>query len=78
MPEPVEVTDPEGVDYTWVMQVTFLTSLVVGVPIVVALSLTQSFDGWTAMALYAVRVGALIWLVIALVVYVYARRTQEE
>lgn len=78
MPEPVETTDPDGVDYTWVMQVTFLVSLVVGVPVVVALSLSRSFDGWTAMALFAVRIGALVWLLIALFVYVYARRTQSK
>lgn len=76
MPERVERTDPEGVDHTWVMQVTFAVTLAAGVPLVVALSQFVSLPTWGARAEYAVRVGALVWLVTALVVYLYARRHQ--
>lgn len=78
MPEPVETTDPEGVDYTWVMQVTFVATLVTGVPLVVVLSQFATLPTWGARAEFAVRVGALVWLVTAFAVYVYARVHQDS
>lgn len=74
MPEPVETTDPEGVDYTWVMQVTFLVTLAVGVPAVAVLSLVVALPTWEAKASFAARVGAIVWFVTAIGVYGYARR----
>lgn len=71
----VEQTDPEGIDYGWVMQMTFIASLAVGVPVVVALSLPLSLSTWPERASFAVRVGAAVWLLIASIVYLYARRT---
>ena len=38
MPERVGSTDPEGVDYGWVMQTTFVVTIVAGAPAVAALS----------------------------------------
>lgn len=76
MPEPVETTDPDGVDHTWVMQVTFVLTLVAGVPLVVLLSRFATLPTWEARTEYAVRVGALVWLVTAIIVYAYARRGQ--
>jgi hypothetical protein len=73
----VEHTDPDGIDYGWVMQVTFIASLLAGVPLVVALSVPFSLPTWPDRALFAVRVGAVLWLLIAFVVYLYARRTTE-
>lgn len=73
MPERVETTDPEGVDHTWVMQVTFVVTLAAGVPLVVALSALANLSTWSARAAFAVRVGAVVWLVTALGVYGYAR-----
>lgn len=69
----VEQTDPEGVDYGWVMQVTFIAALVVGVPVVVAASLFASLSSWPDRAIFAVRVGAPVWLVINLSVFGYAK-----
>lgn len=77
MPERVETTDPDGVDTTWVMQVTFVVTLAGGVPAVVALSTLAELPTWNARALFAVRVGALIWFVTALSVYGYARYRLE-
>jgi hypothetical protein len=72
----VERTDPEGVDYGWVMQVTFVVTIVVGAPVVAALSLSRSLPTWGERAVFAVRVGALVWLLTGVCVYLYARRMQ--
>ncbi|GAB3674285.1 DUF5822 domain-containing protein [Halopiger thermotolerans] len=77
VPEPVETTDPEGVDYGWVMQVTFVTTILVGAPIVAALSLQTDLPSWSARAEFAVRVGAVVWTLTALAVFAYAKRHQE-
>lgn len=73
MPTRVERTDPEGVDFGWVMQVTFVLGIVLGAPLVAVLSLLRELPTWEARVLFAVRVGALVWLVIAVGAYVYAR-----
>lgn len=74
MPQ-VERTDPDGVDFGWVMQTTFVLTVLVGAPAVAVLSLSTAPSTWTARALFAVRVGAVVWLVAAVGVYLYARRT---
>ncbi|MFC4541536.1 DUF5822 domain-containing protein [Halosolutus amylolyticus] len=78
MPEPVETTNPDGVDYGWVMQVTFVTTIIVGAPIVTLLSTTADLPTWGARAEFAVRVGAVVWLVVALSVFAYAKRHQSD
>jgi len=80
VPEVVEETDPEGVDYGWVMQTTFVLTIVVGAPVVAAVALLSgvSLPTWTSRAAFAVRVGALVWFVTAVCVFVYARRTTVE
>jgi hydrogenase/urease accessory protein HupE len=77
VPERVETTDPDGIDYTWVMQVTFVATIVVGAPLVALLSLGADLPTWEARASFAVRVGALVWLMTALLVYAYARRAAD-
>lgn len=77
VPERVETTSPDGVDYGWVMQTTFVTTILVGAPIVAALSIGADLPSWGARAEFAVRVGAVVWLVVALAVFAYAKRTQE-
>lgn len=72
MPE-VEQTNPDGIDFGWVMQVTFVTTILVGAPIVVAVSVLATLPTWTSRALFAVRVGAVVWFLTAVVVYLYAR-----
>lgn len=72
----IERTDPEGVDYGWVMQVTFVVTIVVGAPLVAFLSISRSLPTWGARAAFAVRVGAFVWLLTAVCVYLYARRAQ--
>ncbi|QIO22957.1 DUF5822 domain-containing protein [Haloarcula sp. JP-L23] len=69
----VEQTDPDGVDFGWVMQVTFVTTILVGSPIVVLASFGTVLPTWTSRALFAVRVGAVVWFLTAIGVYLYAR-----
>ncbi|WP_049902729.1 DUF5822 domain-containing protein [Halococcus agarilyticus] len=78
MPDPVETTDPEGVDYGWVMQTTFVLTIAVGAPVVALLSVGSPLDSWNARVSFAIRVGAVVWVLVALAVYGYARRTIEE
>ena len=77
VPEPVETTSPDGVDYGWVMQVTFVTTILLGSPLVAALSLYADLPTWGARAEFAIRVGAVVWLIVALSVFAYAKRHQE-
>ncbi|GAD52629.1 hypothetical protein MBEHAL_1389 [Halarchaeum acidiphilum MH1-52-1] len=80
MPDVVEETDPEGVDYGWVMQTTFVLTIVVGAPVVALAAVVSdaSIPTWTAQAAFAVRVGAVVWFLTAVCVYLYARRTTVE
>jgi hypothetical protein len=74
VPERVATTDPDGVDYGWVMQVTFVVTILVGSPIVALLSIGASLETWAARVLFAVRIGSVVWFVTAVAVYLYARR----
>lgn len=76
MPERVESTDPDGVDFGWVMQTTFVLTIVVGAPVVAIASTAVSLPTWTAKAGFAVRVGALVWFLTAIAVFLYARRRE--
>lgn len=70
-------TDPEGIDYGWIMQVTFITSIVVGAPLVAVLSTGVELQTWPERARFAVGVGSVVWFVIAGSLYLYARRNQK-
>ncbi|RLM50982.1 DUF5822 domain-containing protein [Halorubrum sp. Atlit-28R] len=72
--QPVERAEYEGIDYAWVMQTTFVVTILVGAPVVALLSTTVALESWGARAAFAVRVGAPIWFVTAVAVAVYARR----
>ena len=76
MPRRVESTDPDGVDFGWVMQTTFVLTVTVGAVVVTAVAVFWGVDlpTWGARASFAIRVGAVVWLVTATVVYLYARR----
>ena len=71
--EPVETTDPDGVDYGWVMQTTFVLTIIIGAPVVTVLSLGATLPTWGARVGFAIRVGAVIWILTALSVFGYAR-----
>jgi hypothetical protein len=76
VPERVDTTAPEGVDYGWVMQTTFVATIVVGAPLVAALSATATLPTWADRVEFAIRVGAPVWLVTSLAVFAYAKRNQ--
>jgi hypothetical protein len=78
VPEVVEEVEPEGVDYGWVMQVTFVVTILAGAPIVAILSSGTPLPTWGARAAFAVRVGAVIWIFVAVGAYLYARRAADE
>lgn len=77
MPHRVE-TDPEGVDYGWVMQVTFVTTILVGAPVVAIASLFVTLPTWSDRAGFAISVGAGVWIVTAVSAYLYARSRQQN
>ena len=72
--QPVETSDPDGVDYGWVMQTTFVLTIVVGAPLVAVLSARTALPTWGARVEFAIRVGAVVWFIVAIGVYLYARR----
>lgn len=76
VPELEERTDPEGVDYGWVMQATFVLTIVVGAPVVAVLSTFYALPTWPARVSFAVRVGAIVWFLTAVATFLYARRQQ--
>ena len=78
MPRHVETTDPEGIDYGWVMQTTFVLTIVLGAPAVAALSLFVELATWSQRANFAIRVGAAVWLCIGVPVFLYAWRRTER
>lgn len=78
VPELVETSDPEGIDYGWVMQTTFVLSIAVGAPIVAVLSIGTPLGSWNEWLSFAIRVGAVVWVLVALSVYGYARRTMAD
>jgi hypothetical protein len=77
MPERVETHDPDGVDFGWVMQVTFVVTIVVGAPVVAVASAFYQLPTWGAKASFAIRVGAIVWFLTAVAAFVVARRRVE-
>ncbi|PSP25920.1 hypothetical protein BRC64_12760 [Halobacteriales archaeon QH_10_67_22] len=73
MPESVERTDPDGVDYGRVMQLTFVATILAGAPLVALLSVTADLATWGERAMFAVRLGAAVWVVTALSMYALER-----
>ncbi|MDB9251750.1 MULTISPECIES: DUF5822 domain-containing protein [Halorubrum] len=74
--QPVERAEYEGVDYAWVMQTTFVVTILVGAPAAALLSTLVTLETWGARAAFAVRIGAPIWFVTAVAVALYARRAE--
>jgi hypothetical protein len=78
VPERVETTDPEGVDYGWVMQMTFVVTVTAGSVLVAVLSAFATLPTWGARAAFAVRVGAVVWIVTALAAYYYEKNVRAK
>ncbi|MFB6133109.1 MAG: DUF5822 domain-containing protein [Halanaeroarchaeum sp.] len=78
MPERVATTDPEGVDYGWVVQVTFVLAIAIGSPVVAVLGLGADLPTWSARLSFAIRVGALVWLLVGVAVLTYAKFVRTD
>jgi len=76
--DPVATTTPDGVDFGWVMQVTFVVTILVGAPLVAVLSTTVELSTWGARATFAIQAGAPIWLTTNVVAYLYAKYKRED
>jgi len=68
-----EADAESGVDTEHVMNLTFVLTLLFGVPAVVVLSLFVPLDGWGEIIGFVVRVGAAIWFLTAVTLYVRER-----
>jgi hypothetical protein len=77
VPDRIGTTDPDGVDHGWVLQVTFALTIMLGAPLVALASLGVELSTWGERALFAVRVGAVVWFLTAMGVFLYARRRQQ-
>ena len=77
MVDPVERYDPEGIDYGWVMQVTFLLTIVIGVPVIAILSTVVELNSWSDRAQFAVAFGAVLWFLIGISVYGYESKVRN-
>ena len=64
----------DSVEFGWVMEVTFVVTVLVGTPLVIFSSLFVELDGWTARLVYATTIAAAVWFVTAIAVYLVARR----
>ena len=73
MADLVETTDPDGVDFGWVMQMTFVVTILVGAPIVAGLSILVELPTWGSRVSFAIRVGAPIWFLTAVGLFLYAK-----
>ncbi|WP_368408718.1 DUF5822 domain-containing protein [Haloarchaeobius amylolyticus] len=63
--------------YAWVMQTTFVVTILVGAPLVAIFSVLFDLTSWAARAEFAVRIGAIVWFVTAIGVFVYAKKYRE-
>ena len=66
--------ETDGVDHLWVMQMTFVVTIVIGAPIVAVAAVSTPLPTWSDRALFAVRLGAAVWFVTAVGMYLLARR----
>lgn len=70
-------TTDGGVDYRWVMETTFVLTVVVGAPAIALFSTLVPLEGWRSVLSFAIRVGAAVWLATTVGVFLYARSHVE-
>ncbi len=76
--QPIEEYNPDGVDYAWVMQMTFILTIVIGAPLVTLLSLGHTLPTWEERVEFVVRVGACIWLLTTVIIFLFARSRSHD
>ncbi len=62
--------------YAWVMQTTFVVTICTGAPLVAIFSILFDLQTWSARAEFAVRIGAIVWFLTAIGVFIYAKRVR--
>ena len=74
VPTPVETYEPDGIDYAWIMQVTFVLTILIGAPVLAIGSIWVDLPTWSARAQFAVAFGSVIWILIGTAVFIAAAR----
>lgn len=77
MPTKIEHYAPEGIDYGWILQITFILTILFGAPLIAVIGIYVDLPTWTDRVEFAVRVGAVIWFVVALGVFAFAKYTHQ-
>jgi len=60
------------------MQTTFVLTIAAGAPVVAVLSLGVDLPTWTERVRFAIGIGAPVWFLTAVCVYLYARRKEPS
>jgi hypothetical protein len=60
------------------MQITFVLTIIIGAPVVTLLSLAATLPTWGAHVEFAIRVGAMIWIITAVSVFSYAHWSDTD
>lgn len=61
------------VDYGYVLEVTFVLTVLVGAPVIALASLFVELDSWTARVVFATTLAGALWFVFAVVIYASVR-----
>ncbi|AWB26714.1 DUF5822 domain-containing protein [Halococcoides cellulosivorans] len=67
-----------GPDYAWILQTTFVLSILLGAPLIAIASLASELPTWEARSTFAIQAGAMVWVAISIGTLAYdwwARRS---
>lgn len=64
----------EAVNYRWIMEVTFVVTVLVGVPLIAVASAFITLDDWATRVRFATTLAAIVWIGTAAGAYLVARR----
>lgn len=73
MPVKTEEYTPDGIDYGWILQITFILTILIGAPITALLGIYVELPTWNDRAEFAIRVGAVIWFLTAVIILGYTK-----
>lgn len=73
MPIKTEEYAPDGIDYGWILQITFILTILIGAPVTALLGIYVELPTWSDRAEFAIRVGAVIWFLTAVITYGYTK-----
>lgn len=73
MPVKTGEYSPDGIDYGWILQITFILTILIGAPVTAFLGIYVELPTWTDRAEFAIRVGAVIWFLTAVTILGYTK-----